>query len=103
MHDRDNLLLEHLVSIVELVTQELKETKKEISGNDKDIALINLRLHAAEKLVKDIKAYQDASKVVTAEAKGAGTVKWTIITLIGTSSLAFIIKEIFNNIYPSGG
>lgn len=102
MDEKESLLLEHLLNIVELITQELKDIKKEIAGNDKSVALINLRLHAAEKLVKDIKAYQDSSKVVNAEAKGAGTVKWAIITLIGTSGLALTIKELFNNIFPSG-
>ena len=102
MDEKESLLLEHLLSIVELITQELKDVRKEIAVNDKDIALINLRLHAAEKLVKEIKAHQDSSKVVTAEAKGAGTVKWAIITLIGTSGLAFVLKELFNNIFPAG-
>lgn len=102
MDEKEGLLLEHLLSIVELITQELKDVKKEISVNDKDIALINLRLHAAEKLVKEIKAHQDSSKVINAEDKGANTVKWAIVALVGTSSLVLVIKEAFEYILPTG-
>lgn len=98
MNNEDPLerLIEHVLTIVESITIELKDQKKLSTDNDKRIALIDQRLSAAERILTRIEKIHNDDRFNKAKKDGSDTVRWAIIGFIGLTALGLIVTDAFN-------
>lgn len=95
-NENETRLIEHLVSIVEMVTQEVKELKNAVNATDKDLALIDQRLKYAEELVERIRKLQNEERLTLAKQTGGDVVKWGMLGVLATGSVGVVFKLIYD-------
>ena len=91
-----NRLVEHVLSIVESITIELKDQKQLSTDNDKRLALIDQRLAAAERILTRIEKVHNDDRLNNAKKDGGDIVRWAIIGFIGSTALGLIVTAAFN-------
>ena len=91
-----NRLIEHVLSIVESITIELKDQKQLSTDNDKRLALIDQRLAAAERILTRIEKVHNDDRFNNAKKDGGDIVRWAIIGFIGFTALGLIVTAAFN-------